>query len=61
MEEKILSLMGFKLTFPTRFTHSGMIMERELSYGPNARKLRSLVVFLLELSLLVEWEDFNEN
>lgn len=28
MEERILSLMGFKLTFPTRFTHSGLIVEQ---------------------------------
>lgn len=37
-----------------------MTMEHELSYGPNARKLKSLVSFLLELSLLVQWEDLNE-
>ncbi len=61
MEEKILTLMGFRLTFETRFIHAGMIMEKELSYGPNAKKLKSMVVFLLELSLLAQWEDYSEN
>lgn len=47
MEERILSLMSFKLTFATRYVHSGIIMEQELSYGPNAKKLKALILFLL--------------
>jgi hypothetical protein len=60
MEEKVLSLMNFKLTFETRYTHAGMLIEKELSYGPNARKLKSLIVFLLEISLYGQWEELNE-
>ena len=44
MEEKILSLMGFRLTFGTRYTHGLMVVENELSYGTNAKKLKSLIV-----------------
>jgi hypothetical protein len=55
MEEKILSVMNFKLTFDTRFTFSGMVLDRELSYGPNAKKLHALVTFLLEITLLTQW------
>lgn len=60
MEEKLLALMGFRLTFLTSFAHAGLIMENELSYGPNAKKLKSMVSFMLELSLLVQWDDLNE-
>ena len=56
MEEKILSLMGFRLTFGTRYTHGFMVVQKELSYGTNARKLKSLIVFLLELSLYTYWD-----
>ena len=59
MEETILSLMNFKLTFDTRFTSSGLVLERELSYGPNAKKLNNLVTFLLQISLLNQWENFS--
>jgi hypothetical protein len=61
MEEKILSLMGFRLTFDTRYTHGFMVVEKELSYGTNAKKLKSLIVFLLELSLYSHWDEYTEN
>ena len=51
--------MNFKLTFLTRYTHSGLVIDRELPHS--TRKLKSLVAFLLELSLLVKMEEYSES
>ena len=60
MEEKILAEMQFKLTFPTRMTHFGIIQESEQNNpdnGPLPKKYVCLCTFLLEMSLLMRWED----
>lgn len=60
MEEKILAEMQFKLTFPTRMTHFGIIQEAEQidqNNGPLPKKYLCLCTFLLEMSLFVRWED----
>jgi len=50
--------MGFRLTFETRYTHAFMVIEKELSYGTSAKKLKSLVLFMLEISLYSQWNEY---
>ena len=59
MEEKILAEMQFKLTFPTRMTHFGIIQEAEQNQNNDQiiKKYICLCTFLLEMSLLSRWED----
>jgi len=71
MEDKILRMTHFKLTFPTRFTFYGLQQEEidnviANSYDSNhrtinAKKFSSLIIFLLEMSLLCLWEDASES
>jgi hypothetical protein len=67
MEDRVLTMTQFKLTFPTRYTFYGLMQENintiiANSYDSNyrtvnAKKFSSLIVFLLEMSLLCLWED----
>ena len=63
MESKILSIMNFKLTFDTRYTHACSVIENHNTYisGSSRKKFKSMVAFMLELSLLGQFEDFSEN
>ena len=49
MEEKVLSMMNYKLTFKTRFSHAAMLMEKEknIAIGSQKKKFKSLISFLL--------------
>lgn len=62
MEERLLAVVQFRLTFPTRYTFYGLLRE-SYAHEPhrNNKKLHALVGFLLEVSLLALWEDVSEN
>ena len=49
MEQKILLIMDFKLTFDTRHTHACTFIEKDMSHlsGGMKRKFKSLVSFIL--------------
>jgi hypothetical protein len=67
MEDKVLKMTEFKLTFATRFTFYGLQkdkIEKAIANSCdnnhrtiNATKFSSLMMFLLEMSMLCIWEE----